>query len=117
MINEVEVSGIEVFAYHGCMDEEARLGGKFIVDVVITTDFMKATQTDALIDTIDYVRMREIVVEEMGIRSKLIEHVGYRILNRFRSEFKNMIKARIKVRKLNPPIKGTVKEVAITIEG
>ncbi|MBL7899057.1 MAG: dihydroneopterin aldolase [Crocinitomicaceae bacterium] len=117
MINEVEVSGIEVFAYHGCMDEEARLGGKFIVDVVITTDFMKAAQTDALIDTIDYVRMREIVVEEMGIRSKLIEHVGYRILNRFRSEFKNMIKARIKVRKLNPPIKGTVKEVAITIEG
>ncbi|MBK9190607.1 MAG: dihydroneopterin aldolase [Crocinitomicaceae bacterium] len=117
MINEVEVSGIEVFAYHGCMEEEARLGGKFIVDVVVTTDFMKAAQTDELVDTIDYVRMREIVVEEMGIRSKLIEHVGYRILNRYRQEFKNMIKARIKVRKLNPPIKGAVKEVAITIEG
>lgn len=117
MINEVEVSGIEVFAYHGCMEEEARLGGKFIVDVAVTTDFMKAAQTDELVDTIDYVRMREIVVEEMGIRSKLIEHVGYRILNRYRQEFKNMIKARIKVRKLNPPIKGTVKEVAITIEG
>jgi len=117
MINEVEVSGIEVFAYHGCMEEEARLGGKFIVDVVISTDFMKAAETDELVDTIDYVRIREVVVEEMAIRSKLIEHVGYRILNRFRQEFKTIKKARIKVRKVNPPIKGTVKEVAITIEG
>ena len=53
MKNTVEVSGIEVFAYHGCMEEEARLGGKFIVDVEINTDFMKAAESDQLIDTID----------------------------------------------------------------
>jgi len=117
MRNSVEVSGIEVYAYHGCMEEEARLGGKFIVDIKITTDFMKAAQSDELIDTIDYVRVRQIVVEEMAIRSKLIEHVGYRILTRFKSEFKIMQKALIKVRKINPPINGTVKEVAIVIEG
>ena len=117
MKNTVEVSGIEVFAYHGCMPEEAILGGKFIVDVEIVTDFMKAAETDQLIDTIDYVRVREIVVEEMAIRSKLIEHVGYRILKRFRTEFKNMDKAWIKVRKINPPINGTVKEVAVVLEG
>ena len=117
MKNTVEVSGIDVFAYHGCMEEEARLGGKFIVDVEISTDFMKAAETDQLIDTIDYVRVREIVVEEMAIRSKLIEHVGYRILKRFRKEFKMMDKAWIKVRKINPPINGTVKEVAIVLEG
>jgi len=117
MKNTVEVSGIEVFAYHGCMEEEARLGGKFIVDVEISTDFMKAAETDELIDTIDYVRVREIVVEEMGIRSKLIEHVGYRILKRFRQEFKSLDKAWIKVRKINPPINGTVKEVAVVLEG
>lgn len=117
MKNTVEVSGIEVYAFHGCMEEEARLGGKFIVDVEISTDFMKAAESDQLIDTIDYVRVREIVAEEMAVRSKLIEHVGYRILKRFRAEFKGMTKAWIKVRKLNPPIHGTVKEVAIVIEG
>lgn len=117
MKNTVEVTGIDVFAYHGCMQEEAKLGGKFIVDVEISTDFMKAAETDQLIDTIDYVRVREIVVEEMAIRSKLIEHVGYRILKRFRQEFKMMDKAWIKVRKINPPINGTVKEVAIVLEG
>lgn len=117
MKNIVEVSGIEVFSFHGCMEEEAKLGGKFIVDIKLETDFMKAAETDLLLDTIDYVRVREIVIEEMQIRSKLIEHVGYRILQRFRGEFKNLKKAWIKVRKINPPINGTVKEVAVVLEG
>ncbi len=112
----IEVEGIQCFSYHGCMGEESVLGGKYIVDVSLITDFSKSAQTDQLIDTIDYVRIKEIVEEEMDIPSKLIEHVGQRIVNRFKKEFKTLIKARVKVRKLNPPIKGFVKEVAIIIE-
>ncbi|MEO9533567.1 MAG: dihydroneopterin aldolase [Crocinitomicaceae bacterium] len=117
MKNTVEVTGVEVFAYHGCMDEEAVLGGKFSVDVSIETDFSKSAQSDELIDTIDYVRVREIIVEQMAIRSKLIEHVAYRILEVFKTEFPAAIKSKITVRKLNAPIGGVVKEVAIIIEG
>jgi dihydroneopterin aldolase len=116
-MNIIEVTEIEVYAYHGCMDEEARLGGKYLVDISIYTDFSISAATDKLINTIDYVQVRKIVIEEMNIRSKLIEHVGYRIQQRFNLEFDNIIKSRIKVRKLNPPIEGTVKEVAIIIEG
>lgn len=116
MINIVEVSGIEVYAYHGCMEEEERLGGKYLVDIAIHTNFSDSARTDKLTDTVDYVRVRKIVMEEMGKRSKLIEHVGYRIQQRFKETFPSMIKSRIKVRKLNPPIEGTVKEVAIVIE-
>ena len=116
MKNIVEVTGVELYAFHGCMEEEARLGGKFIVDVKLETNFSKSAKTDKLIDTIDYVIVRQIIVEEMAIRSKLIEHVGYRILQRFQKEFPNLIKSNIRVRKLNPPINGTVKEVAIQIE-
>jgi dihydroneopterin aldolase len=98
------------------MGEEAVLGGKYIVDVSLKTDFSKAAATDELIDTIDYVRVKEIVEDEMAIRSKLIEHVGQRIVNHFKTEFPMMISAKVKVRKLNPPIQGFVKEVSITIE-
>jgi dihydroneopterin aldolase len=98
------------------MGEESVLGGKYIVDVSLKTDFSKAAATDELIDTIDYVRVKEIVEEEMAIRSKLIEHVGQRIVNKFKAEFHTLITARVKVRKLNPPIQGYVKEVAIIIE-
>ena len=85
--------------------------------MILETNFSKSAETDQLIDTIDYVVVRNIIVEEMAVRSKLIEHVGYRILNRFKAEFPSLIKGRVKVRKMNAPIGGTVKEVAIVIEG
>ena len=116
MKNTVNVEGIEVFAYHGCMPEEAILGGKFVVDVSIDTDFRKSGASDEIIDTIDYVEVRKIVVEEMNIRSKLIEHVGYRIVNRLKSTFPAAEKTRVTVRKLAAPIQGLVKEVSICIE-
>ncbi|MFK8045315.1 MAG: dihydroneopterin aldolase [Crocinitomicaceae bacterium] len=112
----VEVIGIECYAYHGCMVEESVLGGKYIVDVSIETDFTKAAQNDELGDTIDYVTIKEIVTTEMAVRSKLIEHVGQRITNQFKLQFPGLIESTIKIRKVNPPIKGTVKEVAIVIK-
>ena len=84
--------------------------------IIIETDFSKAAHSDELIDTIDYVRIKEIVTTEMAIRSKLIEHVGQRITNQFKSEFPGLIESTVRIRKLNPPIQGTVKEVAIVIK-
>lgn len=112
----VEVVGIECYAYHGCMQEESVLGGKYIVDISIETDFTRAAETDELIDTVDYVRIKEIVTDQMAVRSKLIEHVGQRITNKFKDEFSGLIESTVRIRKLNPPIQGTVKEVAIVIK-
>lgn len=112
----VEVIGIECYSYHGCMPEESILGGKYIVDVSIETNFSIAAETDELGDTIDYVRIKEIVSEEMNTKSKLIEHVGQRITNQFKKEFAGLIESSVRIRKINPPIKGTVKEVAIVIK-
>ena len=63
MKNLIEVTGIELYAYHGCMGEEEILGGKYIVDVILTTDFSKSAESDQLVDTIDYVDIRNIVVK------------------------------------------------------
>lgn len=116
MKNTVNVVGIEVFAYHGCMQEEATLGGKFSVDVSIDTDFRRSAESDEIIDTIDYVAVRKIVVAEMEIRSKLIEHVGYRIVKRLKSAFPRAEKTSVTIRKMAAPIQGLVKEVSICIE-
>jgi dihydroneopterin aldolase len=98
------------------MVEESILGGKYVVDISIETNFTRAAETDELIDTIDYVKIKEIVVTEMAVRSKLIEHVGQRITNQFKIEFKGLIESTVRIRKVNPPIQGTVKEVAIVIK-
>jgi 7,8-dihydroneopterin aldolase/epimerase/oxygenase len=116
MKHTIEVNGIKLYAFHGCLPEEGAIGGHYIVDVIMTTDFSSAAQTDNLSETIDYVLVNQIVKEEMAIRSKLIEHVGQRIVNRIKAEAKGLISIKVKVIKLTPPINGDVDNVAICIE-
>lgn len=116
MKHKIFVSGIQCYAYHGCLPEEGRIGGHYIVDIELHTDFSKAAAQDTLCDTIDYVDVNRIVSEEMAIRSKLIEHVGQRIVNRIKSELKGIHSLQVKITKLCPPINGDVQSVAILIE-
>jgi dihydroneopterin aldolase len=112
----IEVNGIKLYAYHGCMEEEAKIGGHYLVDILVQTDFTIAAQTDDLSKTVDYVAVNKIVKEEMAIRSKLIEHVGLRILNRIESEVAGILGISVKIKKLCPPINGDVEHVAIHIQ-
>lgn len=116
MKQQIEVNGIQLYAFHGCLEEEGRIGGHYIVDVSLTTDFTSAALTDDLTQTVDYVDINRIVAEEMAIRSKLIEHVGQRISRRIFKELKAIEKLKVKITKLCPPINGDVQNVAIIIK-
>jgi dihydroneopterin aldolase len=116
MKHTIEVNGIKIYAFHGCLEEEAKIGGGYLVDVMLNTNFFNAAENDDLTQTIDYVDINKIVCEEMAIRSKLIEHVGQRIIKRIKKEIKNITYLRIKVTKICPPINGDVDNVAIIIE-
>ena len=116
MKHTIAVNGIKLYAFHGCLPEEERIGGHYLVDISLQTDFSEAAVTDELIKTIDYVDINKIVAEEMAIRSKLIEHVGQRIFIRIKKEVENVNKLRVKIIKISPPINGNVENVAIIIE-
>lgn len=103
-------------AYHGVFDEENKIGGKFEVNIEITTDFTSGMEKDDLNGTIDYSKAYQIIAEEMEKPSKLIEHLGHRIASRLKSDFKEIKKTRLKISKLNPPISGEIGKVSIVIE-
>jgi len=117
MKHKIEVNGIKLYAFHGCLEEEARIGGHYVVDVTISTDFSLAAETDDLSKTVDYVTVNAIVKEEMAIRSKLIEHVGQRIFSRIKNELNGVSELSVKITKISPPINGDVDSVAIVIDG
>ncbi len=114
-MHKITVEGIKVYAYHGCLKEEAKIGTNYIVDVTMETDFTEAAKTDDLSKTIDYVTVFNIVKAQMAIRSKLIEQVGQRIVNELKKELKGLKKINVKVTKLNPPMNGNVERVSIVI--
>jgi dihydroneopterin aldolase len=83
MKHTIEVNGIKIYAYHGCLPEEEKIGGHYSVDVMLNTNFSVAAEEDDLLKTVDYLKVNKIVVEEMAVRSKLIESVGQRIILNF----------------------------------
>ena len=112
----ISIEGMEFFAYHGCFKEEAIIGTKFRIDLFLRSDTREAERSDDLHDTVNYQKVYEYVKEEMQTRSKLLEHVGRRILTRIKTEFPEVNSARIKIRKLNPPLGGKIDFVALELE-
>lgn len=113
----IEINGIRVFAYHGCLEEEGRIGGNYRVDVHVEGDLAKAEQSDSLADTIDYGRVTAIVKEQMAQRSKLIEHVARRILDALRTQWKADLSWKVRLTKERPPVNGDVDHVTYEVQG
>ena len=111
----IKVNNIKLYAYHGCLDEEAKIGSEYRVDVTVKANLRKSAKSDDLEDTVDYVHLNHVVKEEMAIRSKLLEEVAQRILERLFKELKMIQKATVSVAKINPPIGGNVEEVVIIL--
>jgi len=112
----IKLKNIRTFSYHGCLVEEGKIGSDYSVDLEIKADMRKSMETDELEDTVDYVHLNKIVEEEMAIRSKLLEHVAHRIVQRVFREIASVSRIVVAVSKINPPIGGDVEAVTIQIE-
>ena len=112
----VEVENIKVFAYHGCLPEETIIGSDYRVDVKVKADLGLSCLSDELKDTVDYVLLNRIVVEEMKKPSKLLETVALRIVNSIFNNCKTVNWCSVSVAKINPPLGGDVEKVIIRLE-
>jgi dihydroneopterin aldolase len=113
----ITVNGIRCYSFHGCLPEEGKIGGEYVVDITIDTDFSKASETDELVDTVDYCVVYDSVKAEMAIRSKLIEHAAQRIVNALRKKYPAVKTFTVKITKINPPMNGVVDSVSVIVEG
>ncbi len=112
----IQLSNIKTYSFHGCMDEEEKIGTEFRTDLKVKTDLTKAAVTDDLKFGLDYTRLNEIVMEEMKIRAKLMETVALRIIKKIFSECPLADKVEVKITKLNPPVGGNIEAVSILMD-
>ena len=113
----VLVEQLEVFAFHGHFVEEQIIGRKFTLDIKITTDFTGAVEDDDLDATVNYAEVCRIAVREMKIPSKLIEHVGGRIIKALKAEAKGIETIELKICKHYTPIPERVERVCVVLNG
>jgi dihydroneopterin aldolase len=113
-MGKVRLNNIRLYAYHGCLEEEAKIGSDYRIDMVVEADLSASAHSDSLADTVDYVHLTKIIKEEMAKRSKLLEHVAERINQRIFDELPAVNETTVSVSKLNPPLNADCK--AVTIE-
>jgi dihydroneopterin aldolase len=110
----ISIEGMEFFAYHGCFKEEQIIGTRFLVDIHLETDTSQAEHSDDLKQTVNYQSVYLMTKEEMAIKSKLLEHVGRRILSRIFNDFAAVEQVSLKISKMHPPVGGKVGSVSIS---
>lgn len=104
MQSKVIINGLKLYAYHGVMEQERKVGAYFTIDVEITTDLTAAITSDLLNDTISYADVYETIKHEMTIPSKLLEHVAGRIAKAILANNPTATGIRLKIMKENPPM-------------
>ena len=109
----IKIEEMEFYAFHGHFREEQIVGNKFLIDLEIETDLEKAAGSDRLEDATDYIVACRSVKEEMEKKSKLLENIAKRILDSLFLNLKNIKRATVKIRKMNPPVGAKVGSVSV----
>lgn len=100
----IHLKGLKIFAYHGVLPQENKIGAEYTINLRLKTDFRQAAETDRLDGTVNYAEVFQTIKEEMGIASKLLEHVACRIARRILNDFPSVTEIRIELYKQNPPM-------------
>ncbi len=107
---------IEFYAYHGYSEAERKIGCRFELDIVLTLALDELHWKDTIDNTIDYEVVYKLCKEEMKVEQRLIETVALRIITRVKSLSDKIEKVFVRLKKIDPPIRGHIRSAFVEIE-
>ncbi len=111
----ISLEGMKFYAFHGCSEEEKKVGIHFLVDVHIVCDVSVPAESDDIRDALNYQTVYDIVAGEMKKTSNLIENVGLRIKQSIIEKFPQAEDVTVRISKMNPPLGGEMQKVSVLI--
>ncbi len=106
---------IRCYAYHALPPQEPLIGNEYIIDLKLKVDINKAAQTDEVADTVNYAEVHQVIMAEMAVPSKLLEHVGGRIIEKLFQQFPALEEIELHLSKRNPPMGADVESAGIEL--
>ncbi len=103
-LTKITIDRQKVFARHGALPQERLVGAYYYVSVEAETEDDTATRTDRLADTLSYADISQVITEEMGVRSDLLENVAGRIKERLIGCHPSVCRLSVRIIKENPPL-------------
>ena len=116
MSHKVIIRQLRLFAYHGVMEQERKVGAYFIIYLEVDTYFTRALQQDDLAGTISYADLFTIIQREMALPSQLLEHVAGRIARAILAEHPAAQSVHVTLLKENPPMGADCQGAGVEIQ-
>ncbi len=111
----IRLKNMVFYGYHGLIDSEKDLGGKFEVDLELFRPLKKAGRTDDLQNTLDYEAIFRTVEEctktnKFYLIEALADSIAKLLLNKY-----DLAKVIVRVRKPHAPVHGILDTVEVEI--
>ena len=112
----IKIERLEVFAYHGCNEDEKINGQKFYVDANLYSDVKTPGLSDDLEETVNYSRVCKFIHKFMTEnRFNLIEAVAEQTARALLKQFPKIKAVDFTIHKPNAPIKLPFGNVAVSV--
>jgi 7,8-dihydroneopterin aldolase/epimerase/oxygenase len=116
MPDRILVHRIAVFAYHGVLPEEARLGQRFYVSLDCGLDLAPAGDSDDVSHTVSYADLTDIAVTiASNKRFALIEALAEAIADEILARFATIERVTVRVDKPSAPVAAVIDGVSVEI--
>jgi len=106
--DEITLTGVRAFGYHGVYADEKRDGQEFVVDAALAISLRRAAETDDVADTVHYGELAERIVA-------LVEGEPVDLLADDVLTDERVASVRITVHKPQAPIPVPFGDVAVTV--
>ena len=112
----IELLSLVVFGHHGYLEEERRLGQRFLVDLWADVD-ETAADSDRIEDTVDYRKLAALVREVFaGPERLLLEGLAGAVADGVMDRFQQVDRVRVRVRKPDVVLDPPVEHAALVVE-
>ena len=116
MSDQIVLTGIHGFGYHGLFEQERKDGQDFFVDLTLSVDLTSASLSDAIDDTVNYAEITDLVVEEITNNPvNLIEKLAVRIAERILNQHLKVTSITVTVHKPQAPVAAQLKDIAVVV--
>lgn len=109
----IKLKQLRFFAHHGLYEEERKVSNEFIVDLEVSFESSVSIITK-MNETINYIKLYELVKRHMLQTTDLIETLSMKIVNEIHESYPQVKKLDITIAKKYPPVINFSGNVAVS---
>jgi len=110
----IELHNLRFFAHHGMYEEEKKVANEFIVDLVVSFEVNETITS--INESINYIRLYELVKKFMLQEQKLLETIAMNIVSAIHQQYPIVKKISITITKKYPPVINFSGNVAVSYQ-